>query len=198
MVDKTVTIKHICEALLEGRNTEAKKIARNQYPFQPLFRKRRNYSLHQSMQVFVRDGFIDRYSGQRLIFPGVLRLLSIFLPDEFPFQKNWKMTETHIAYWELYPTIDHVVPIARGGNDDKSNWVTTSMLRNTAKSNWTLSELGILEAAAFGAGEKMIIRVSAKLGKKIHVMPTQSLSLDANPFADWSAHIFTADRTQYM
>ena len=142
MVDKTVTIKHICKALLEGRNTEAKKIARNQYPFQPLFRKRRNYSLHQSMQVFVRDGFIDRYSGQRLIFPGVLRLLSIFLPDEFPFQKNWKMTETHIAYWELYPTIDHVVPIARGGNDDKSNWVTTSMLRNTAKSNWTLSELG--------------------------------------------------------
>ena len=44
----------------------------------------------------------------------------------------------------------------------------------------------------------MIIRVSAKLGKKIHVMPTQSLPLDANPFADWSAHIFTADRTQYI
>ncbi|HEX6641798.1 MAG TPA: HNH endonuclease, partial [Thermoanaerobaculia bacterium] len=44
--------------------------------------------------------------------------------------------------WELCPTLDHVVPIARGGSDDESNWVTTSMLRNSAKANWTLEELG--------------------------------------------------------
>ena len=47
-----------------------------------------------------------------------------------------------MAYWELFPTVDHVIPIARGGADDDSNWVTTSMLRNNAKSNWTLEELG--------------------------------------------------------
>lgn len=90
MVDKTVTIKHICKALLEGRNTEAKKIARNQYPFQPLFRKRRNYFLHQSMQVFVRDGFIDRYSGQRLIFPGVLRYYPSYFLMNFLFKRTGK------------------------------------------------------------------------------------------------------------
>ncbi len=28
------------------------------------------------------------------------------------------------------------------GKDDESNWVTTSMLRNSAKANWTLDELG--------------------------------------------------------
>jgi hypothetical protein len=42
----------------------------------------------------------------------------------------------------LFPTIDHVIPVARGGPDCEANWVTTSMLRNAAKANWTLEELG--------------------------------------------------------
>lgn len=32
--------------------------------------------------------------------------------------------------------------VARGGADDASNWVTSSMLRNSAKANWTLDEPG--------------------------------------------------------
>ena len=44
----------------------------------------------------------------------------------------------------------------------------------------------------------MIIRLSAKLGKKIGVSPSRSLPAHPNPFADWSAHLFTADRTQYI
>ena len=38
--------------------------------------------------------------------------------------------------------MDHIVPVARGGSDSEANWVTTSMRRNSAKSNWTLGELG--------------------------------------------------------
>lgn len=64
------------------------------------------------------------------------------MPEEFPAHPNWDMSESHIVYWELFPTIDHVIPLARGGPDDEMNWVTTSMLRNSAKSNWTLEELG--------------------------------------------------------
>lgn len=44
----------------------------------------------------------------------------------------------------------------------------------------------------------MIVRVSAKLGKKIHLTLPQSLPADDNAFADWSTHLFTADRTQYI
>lgn len=44
----------------------------------------------------------------------------------------------------------------------------------------------------------MIVRVSAKLGKKIHVSPAKSLPADPSPFADWSTHLFTADRVQYI
>jgi hypothetical protein len=96
----------------------------------------------QSLEIFWRDGFIDRYSGARLIFPASLRLLSHLPPDEFPAHPNWKMAESHFAFWELFPTIDHVVPVARGGSDNSENWVCTSMLRNSAKSNWTIEELG--------------------------------------------------------
>ncbi len=44
----------------------------------------------------------------------------------------------------------------------------------------------------------MIIRVTAKLAKKLHIVPGESLPADENPFADWSSHLFTVDRTQYI
>ena len=96
----------------------------------------------ESTPVFVRDGFIDRYTGERLVFPPVLRVLSSILPSDFPYHPNWKTDLTHPAYWELGATIDHVVPVSRGGKDDESNWVTSSMARNFAKMNSTLEELG--------------------------------------------------------
>ena len=52
------------------------------------------------------------------------------------------MDKTHPAYWELSPTLDHVIPIARGGKDVEENIVSTSMLRNNQKANWTLEEMG--------------------------------------------------------
>jgi len=76
------------------------------------------------------------------VFPPALRLMSHFFPNEFPYHKNGKMTEGHIAYWELLPTIDHLYPVARGGSDTEDNWVSCSMTTNSIKANWTLEELG--------------------------------------------------------
>jgi HNH endonuclease len=72
----------------------------------------------------------------------MLRLLSLLLPNEFPFQSNWKFDACHFAFWELFPTIDHVVPVSRGGSDREDNLVTTSMMLNAAKANFTLEQLG--------------------------------------------------------
>ena len=44
----------------------------------------------------------------------------------------------------------------------------------------------------------MIFRLSQKLSTKIKTGKLQSKPLDENPYADWSAHLFTADRTQYI
>ena len=44
----------------------------------------------------------------------------------------------------------------------------------------------------------MILRLSQKLSTKIKAGPLGTKPLDDNPFADWSAHLFVADRTQYI
>ena len=139
---KSRTIYKMCEALKAGDSDMAASIARSEYPFMTHAFAGRKYTELESTRIFIRDGFVDRYSGNQLIFPGVLRLLSHLLPEEFPFHPHWKMSQCHIAYWELSATIDHVIPVARGGTDDETNWVTASMLRNSTKSNWTLEELG--------------------------------------------------------
>jgi hypothetical protein len=140
MEDKIIS--RACNALAEGDLEGAKRIVEMEYPHRPLKPNSRNCTEQQSTKIFVKDGFIDRYSGKRLVFPPVLRLLSTLMPEVLPFQKNWKMSECHIAYWQLFPTIDHIVAVTRGGVDEDRNWVTTSMLRNSAKSNWLLKDLG--------------------------------------------------------
>jgi len=44
----------------------------------------------------------------------------------------------------------------------------------------------------------MIIRLSQKLCTKIKAGSLTTHPLDENPFADWSAHLFVADRTPYI
>ena len=44
----------------------------------------------------------------------------------------------------------------------------------------------------------MILRLSQKLYTKIKVGSLTTMPLDDNPFADWSAHLFVADRTPYV
>ena len=136
------TIQEACYAISNGAIGDAKRIINVKYPFSPLKNAGRNYTDYQKTKIYLRDGFIDRYSGDKLVFPPVLRLMSKLMPEEFPFHKNWKTTECHMAYWQLLPTIDHVTPVSRGGVDEESNWVCTSQLRNSAKSNWLLEELG--------------------------------------------------------
>jgi hypothetical protein len=135
-------IAGVCEALGRENSIAATDLLRDGYPFVSVPPAPRGYGPLEATRVFVRDGFIDRYAGTRLVFPPVLRLISLILPGEFPYHPNWKTDRTHAAFWELGATIDHVIPITRGGPDDDSNRITTSMARNSAKTNSTLEETG--------------------------------------------------------
>lgn len=44
----------------------------------------------------------------------------------------------------------------------------------------------------------MILRLSQKLCTKLKAGSLKTMPLDDNPFADWSANLFVADRTQYI
>ena len=140
-VDPVGAVAAVCEAL-KGNVEHARETLSKLYPLIHQASSTRKYTPVQCMTIFLRDGFIDRYSGKRLVFPGTLRVLSILLPDESPYHPNWKVEMTHPAFWELFPTIDHVVPVSRGGLDEQSNWATTSQLMNAAKANWSLDQLG--------------------------------------------------------
>jgi hypothetical protein len=142
MAARSTVIAEVCRALAAGEGSVAASILRRDYPSAPDPVVARRYGPVESTRVFVRDGFIDRYTGEPLIFPPVLRVISAELPADFPFHPNWKTDVTHPAYWELGATVDHLVPVTRGGADDESNWVTTSMARNSAKMNWLVEELG--------------------------------------------------------
>jgi hypothetical protein len=139
---KADVLADVCDALAVGDPDSAKEKLRDGYPFKPVETIARRYSVRKSMELFLRDGFIDRYTGNRLVNPGVLRLLHVLLGDDFPAHQNWKVSETHPAFWELFPTVDHVEPVSRGGDDDEENWITASMLSNQAKNQWPVDDLG--------------------------------------------------------
>lgn len=44
----------------------------------------------------------------------------------------------------------------------------------------------------------MILRLSQKLNAKIKAGKLGEMPLDENPYADWSCHVFTVDRKQYV
>lgn len=139
--EKSDVISRIVEVLATGNKNLARSMIISEYPHKINNVRKRTYTITNKMEQFTRDGFIDRYTGQKLLNPGILKILSIYFPNEFPFHPHWKMTETHMSYWELVPTIDHIYPIARGGIDDMSNWATTSMKNNSIKSNYTIDEM---------------------------------------------------------
>ena len=137
------TVARLCDAISRDSPEDgAAALARAELPFEPLDRTKRSRSDAEKVSVFLRDGFIDRYSGKRLVFPGTLLLLSQLLPEEIPYHSHWDTSKCHMVFWYLSPTVDHVDPVARGGPDTTDNLVCTSMPRNDAKRHWTLEELG--------------------------------------------------------
>lgn len=156
--DKAGVLAGVAALLSLGDVEGARAAARRGYPFQRAESTKRNYRQAVATRIFVRDGFVDRYSDSRLVYPGALLLLSRRLEEEFPAHPNWKMSDSHPMYWELWPTIDHVVPVSRGGADEESNWVCTSMRRNMAKGHWTLEELGwtLLPPGDFAAWDGLL------------------------------------------
>lgn len=151
-MERAEILAMVCELISQDRLDDAKKSLLTDYPRATATTPRKPWSKKRLVRVFMRDGFTDRYFGERLVFPGTLRALAILLSAAFPYHRNWKQAATHPAFYELYPTIDHVIPVARGGPDDESNVITTSMLRNSAKANWLLEELGPVELAPIVQG----------------------------------------------
>jgi hypothetical protein len=147
-MDKAAIIAVVSDALTRKDLSAASNIIASQYRFEaPPDQTEENVEPTEQaainpLAIFERDGYVDRYSGLRLVYPGALRLISMRLPNDFPWHPNWKMDECHFAYYELFPVLDHIWPRARGGKNVCENIATTSTVRNSAKANFSLKELG--------------------------------------------------------
>ena len=71
MQDKIVTIEKAAKELLYGKIEDACHIIQQEYPFARYEVFHRTYTLKQKMKKFKEDGFIDRYTGEKLINPGI-------------------------------------------------------------------------------------------------------------------------------
>ena len=161
MTDKYEIIMDACLALSdEGREASQEIISKN-YRFDPQARPRPvlgvrptpverkveasdfwNEDRSLMMRIFARDGFMNRFTGELLLFPAVLRLLSKEFPSIFPYQMSWRPGEIHVAYYELCACIDRLLPISRGGSDAEGNLITTTMPYVLARFNSTVEEMG--------------------------------------------------------
>jgi hypothetical protein len=122
------TLKLAMPEIAKGDTRKAAELVREQYPFVPPVERQAIGTLDR-LRVFLWDGIIDRYCGVKQFFPPVLELISPEIPEAFPSCRNGKAPETHVAHWELYPSVDHLVPLTRGGAHEMDNWVTRSMSR---------------------------------------------------------------------
>jgi 5-methylcytosine-specific restriction endonuclease McrA len=138
------SLSEIAEALAQGNKRAAEDKARRDFSWKASETKRVGIPAAQALKVFLRDRFVDRYSGSRLVFPGALLAVGRLLPQCFPIHPTWKAGQSHDIFWELWPVVDHVHPVARGGPHDEANFVTTSTFNNVAKGNALLSEIGWL------------------------------------------------------
>lgn len=104
-------------------------------------RTRRTLAREKS-ETFARDHWTCRFCGAQTIDLQVLRRLSRLFPETLPFHPNWKFTESHLIYWTLSTSLEHVVPFARGGADEPANFVTTCYACNDARGDLLLHEIG--------------------------------------------------------
>lgn len=94
-------------------------------------------------KVYARDHYQCRYCGERVILTAVMRLVSRLYPSEFPYHKNWKADSTHPAFISRSATLDHVRPIARGGDPTAlDNLVTACWNCNRRKGDLLIEEVG--------------------------------------------------------
>lgn len=139
--------------LINGSCENAAQLLKEEYPFNPPQQQgKHSYTDRQKLELWRREHFIDYYTGDRLVFPGSLMILSEVLPEVFPYQINWKTSECHTLWWDLCPTVDHTVAVSKGGLDVVENYHTVSMRTNSAKSLWP--EDGFMKQYTLKAGDK--------------------------------------------
>lgn len=135
-------LEQVILALLSDRSEEAAAL------LAPIAYARRQVAVRSEpsesviASIYKRDRFHCRYCGCKVIPTQIMRLISSFFPDAFPYHPGWKGGETHPAFASRSPTLDHVVPWSQGGSNDLENLVCACWVCNQVKGDLSLAQLG--------------------------------------------------------
>jgi 5-methylcytosine-specific restriction endonuclease McrA len=118
-------------------------IASRAKPHQPNM-KRDSVAGKRALDLFKRDSFTCRYAHcrRRTIYLPIFKALSRALPDQQPYQSNWKPLESHILLWTYSSSVEHHVAFAHGGTSAEDNLITTCYQCNDLKNCLTAEDLG--------------------------------------------------------
>lgn len=98
--------------------------------------KRPNVTPAVLAPILKRDHWCCRYCGRRLVIAGVLEVLGILAPIEFPFPRGHHLpaARTHPAARRVYPEVDHIHAGSTGGHwTDTTNLVAACVPCNERK-----------------------------------------------------------------
>ena len=142
MIDnsKADVLIHACLALEAGSVDAAKKIIERDFPFSRYVKDERTFTPVEQIKIFMRDGFVDRFTGKRVFLPPVLAVLSKEMPETFPWSSSGDRAKTHQAHEMLSAAVKKVIP--SGSSKDTANLVTVSALNKLSRGNATLADLG--------------------------------------------------------
>lgn len=104
---------------------------------------RRPVSKSTTTSILQRDHFTCRYCNGKTIFVPVMELLGVVYPEEFPFLGAGRRGRlTHEAVIARSAAVDHVLPVAYGGDNSHNNLVTACNPCNSMKAELRLEFLG--------------------------------------------------------
>lgn len=97
----------------------------------------------EKAQIHKRDGYNCRFCRMPVVRPETRSLMRAAYPDAL----SWggKEFEQHAAFQAMWAQYDHVLPHARGGNNDLNNLVLTCAPCNFGRGGYTLQEIGVID-----------------------------------------------------
>ena len=90
-----------------------------------------------------RDGYHCRFCGILVIRAEIRRAIQTVYPNALQWGK--KNTEQHAAFQAMWLQYDHLLPHARGGDNDVNNIAITCAPCNFGRMNYTLAEVGLAD-----------------------------------------------------
>lgn len=97
----------------------------------------------EKQDLHSRDGYHCRFCG----IPVIRKEIRVQISSHYPHALKWgKMNrDQHAAFQAMWVQYDHVLPHARGGNNDLDNIVITCAPCNYGRMSYTLEEVGLAD-----------------------------------------------------